>query len=398
MKSVFKDETFNFEFIRSIQYATFKGADINECLRTASHIKEGDFESWYREWYKTAERTSKWGDVSLKDGHYISARESYLRASNYYRAAEFFIHGNPDDPRIIDISKKSREYFLKAGELFEPPFEAVEIPYENTTLPGYFFKNDNSGKPRPTVIINQGFDGTAEENYAGPGAALLERGYNVLSFEGPGQGSVIREKKMKFRPDWENVIIPVVDYLTSRSDVDSEKIALYGISLGGYFAPRAAAYEKRIAVCIVNGGVYDFLDTFAKRGNMSREEMIKNAQEHSSTTDLIVKFQMKFNSQMRWAIQDSMWKFEASTPHEFMLKAADYTLKECIDQIKCPMLVVDGENEQEFPGQSKILYDALISPKKFMLFTKEDAAESHCQVGALLRSSQRIFDWLDENI
>lgn len=398
MKTIFKDKTFNFEFIRSIQSAVYKGADINECLRTASRIKEGDFESWYTEWYRTAEKIAEWGDDSLSNGHIISARESYLRASGYFRASEFFIHGNPEDPRIVDISKKSRKYFIKAGKLFKPEFECLEIPYENTTLPGYFFNADESDDPRPTVIINQGFDGTAEENYAGAGAAALDRGYNVLSFEGPGQGRVIREQKILFRPDWENVIGPVVDHIISKPEVDPEKIVLYGLSMGGYFAPRAAAYEPRIAVCIANGGVYDFLGSLASNGNMTKDDMIKSAREHASIIDFIIKFQMKFKTQMRWAMQDGMWKFGAETPHDFMLKAADYTLENCVDKIKCPVLVVDGENEESFPGQSKILFDALKSPKDFILFTKEDAAESHCQVGAALRSSQRIFDWLDEKL
>ena len=91
-----------------------------------------------------------------------------------------------------------------------------------------------------------------------------------------------------------------------------------------------------------------------------------------------------------------MWKFGADTPHELFLKATEYNLNDCVKKIQCPMLVVDSEKEQFFAGQAQKLYDALQSPKKFMLFTVEESAEEHCQAGAPSLSNQKIYDWLDE--
>lgn len=140
-------------------------------------------------------------------------------------------------------------------ELDPVHMEIVSIPYENTTLPGYFYSADESGEKKPLLIIQTGYDGTQEELYSN---ALegVKRGYNVLTFEGPGQGEVIRVQKIPFRYDWEKVVGPVLDYATSRPDVDSERIGMWGISMG-IFRPRAAAFDNRIHAIIADSAIYD---------------------------------------------------------------------------------------------------------------------------------------------
>ena len=396
MKIVFQDSQFSFQLLRAIGQAVYGGADIGESLSTAYRIKEGDFESWYVEWLKTADRVCKIADTCLADGHIVSARETYLRASNYYRTAEFFLHGDPTDPRIVATWRKSRECFSKAAQLFSPPFEAVEIPYEGTTLPGYFFRVDNSDTPRPTLLLQTGFDGTAEELYFGGAAAATRRGYNCLTFEGPGQGRVIREQKVYFRPDWDKVVTPVIDYALTRPEIDPDRIALMGLSLGGYLAPRAVAYEHRIAACIADGGIFDAFEGAIAKYPESPEAIKEFLIQDPTAYDAMTREMTKSNTELRWAVQDGMWKFGAASPSEWMLKFADYTMNGIADKITCHMLVIDSEAEQSFPGQAKKLYDALTCKKEFMLFTREETAEEHCQIGAAALSHQRIFDWLDK--
>ena len=129
MKIVFQDPAFSFQLLRTLGSTYYGGADIGECLSTAYRIKEGDFESWHSEWLATAERVSNYGDNSLSSGHKVSAREAYLRACNYYRNAEFFLHTNPQDRRIIETWQKSVGSFKKAAQLRSNPVECVEIPY-----------------------------------------------------------------------------------------------------------------------------------------------------------------------------------------------------------------------------------------------------------------------------
>ena len=199
MKIVFDDPAFSFQLLRILGSTYYGGADIGECLSTAYKIKEGDFESWYLEWSKTAQRVREYGDKCLTSGHKLSACEAYLRASNYFRTAEFFLHINPQDSRIIEAWQNSVDIFRKAVQMLPFRVDFIEIPYERTTLPGYFYKScDSSESQRPTLILHTGFDGTQEELYTTSVIAALKRGYNCLTFEGPGQGRVIRKQGIPF--------------------------------------------------------------------------------------------------------------------------------------------------------------------------------------------------------
>lgn len=409
MKIVFDDPIFSFQLLRVIGSAYYGGADIGECLSTAYKIKEKDFESWYNEWLKTADRVSKYGDQCLSSGHKISALDSYLRASNYYRTAEFFLHENPADPRISETWEKSVKMFQKAANLFSHHFEQVEIPYnENSissnSLPGYFYmpnedSNSSTSKnsTRPTLILFTGFDGTQEELYTTSVVPALQRGYNCLTFEGPGQGRVIRKQHIHFRYDWENVITPVLDFILTkkRELVDPKRIAVMGISLGGFLAARAAAFEHRISACILDDGVYDIYQTFLNRFNWSRNQIEK---EDPLILNTILETSMYFNTTIRWALSHGMWTFGAKTPFEFIQKNRNYTLKDISQNIKCPTLVLEAEKDDSFPGQPKLVYESLKCSKHYILFTTEEGAEDHCQIGALARSNQQIFDWLDKTL
>src|SRR5262249_36379528 len=123
--------------------------------------RPGDFESWYAEWRSTAARVHALANEARARGQTVSAREAYLRASNYYRTAEFFLHGNPSDARILDTRGRSRAMFHEAVKLMGAPVEEVLIPYERTALPGYLYRPDDSTDRRPTLIVPGGYDSIA---------------------------------------------------------------------------------------------------------------------------------------------------------------------------------------------------------------------------------------------
>jgi pimeloyl-ACP methyl ester carboxylesterase len=198
----------------------------------------------------------------LSRNHRVSARDIFLRATSYYQSSEFFLHGNPKDPRIARAYQRSIDCYKRCAKLHEPLIEPVEIPYEKTALPGYFHHVNKAGEPKPTLIMHTGFDGSAEEMHVSGARAAIERGYNVLAFDGPGQYGPLHREGLVFRPDWEKVVTPVVDFALRQPGVDPKRIALMGISMGGYLAPRAAAFEKRLATLIANDGIYDFAAPF----------------------------------------------------------------------------------------------------------------------------------------
>jgi hypothetical protein len=213
MKFLFDDESFSFETLRTTGFAAYGGADLGEVLTTASRIGEGGEASWHQAWKATAQRVAEIGEQALASGHRVSAREALLRAANYYRTAGDFLLEHPaTDPEMTLLSAGQHDTFAAAAALFDTPVLAVSIPYEDTTLPAYLFLVDDSGAARPTIVYNSGYDSTREESYYVIAAAALRRGYNVLAFDGPGQGAALRQQKLVMRPDWEAVITPVVDY------------------------------------------------------------------------------------------------------------------------------------------------------------------------------------------
>jgi pimeloyl-ACP methyl ester carboxylesterase len=409
LKIIFQDPTFSSQLVRAIGETYYNGADIGECLSTASRIKEGDFESWHKEWLNTAQRVHKYADASLVAGHKVSACQGYLRASNYYRAAEFLLM-DPEDPRIQTTWGNSKECFRKAVELFSRQIkvEPVEIPYDQTKLPGYFYSSSNnddddttsswSRQKRPTLIAHGGFDSTLEELYSSAAAPALERGYNCMTFEGPGQGGVIRKQKIPFRYDWEKVVTPVIDFIRQNYEeqCDLNRLALMGISMGGYLAARAAAFEHRIAACILNDGVYDGYDAVASSFPKSLLTAIENGD--SKAVNVVLGIMMESDPNIRFNIEHGMWTAGVNTPYELIQGSKNYTIKDIAQNIKCPTLVLEAEKDDSFPGQPKKVYDALTSPKSYIKFTEEEGAEEHCQAGAPALSNQRIFDWLDETL
>ena len=393
MQLVFKDQAFSFELLRALGYAPYGGADISECLKTVYRIKEGDFESWYEEWNKIARRVHALADDALAHGQRVSAREAYLRASNYYRTAEFFLHGKPEDPRILTAWGKSLATFREAIQLMATPVEQVQIPYEQTTLPGYFYRPDDSGKPRPTLIVNCGYDSTAEESYLEVAAAALQRQYNCLTFEGPGQGSLIREQQLPFRPDWEKVITPVVDYLLTRPDVEPTQIALMGVSIGGYLAPRAAAFEHRLAAVIANDGLYTY-----RFSDKARAVIRIAAWFGRGVAQYVLKQLMQRNTSIRWAIEHGLFTFHVDSIWDLIAATESWSLEGIANQVTCPTLVCEAEGDHFFPGQPRMLYEALTCPKTLMRFTAEDGADAHCHFGALLLFNHCVFEWLDATL
>jgi pimeloyl-ACP methyl ester carboxylesterase len=404
MKLIFDDPTFSLQLLRAISETYYKGADIGECLSTAYRIKESNFESWYNEWFKTAKRVHNYAQKCLNNRHNVSAREAFLRSSNYYRVAGFLII-DPQDVRSIKAWKLSKDCFNQAARLFPSSFEPIQIPYEQTSLPGYFFKvNDDSmknksqsQKQRPILVVHGGFDSTLEELYFSAAAPALERGYNCLAFEGPGQGEIILKQKIPFRFDWEKVVTPVIDYLLNNKekyDVDTERIALMGISMGGYLAARAAAFEDRLSACILYNGVYDGKEALESSFPPPLLKAINDGNEN--VVNKVIETLMETDSNIKFNITHGMRTFGIDSPYELIKKSSEFSLKEIAQNIRCPTVVLDAEKDDSFPGQPQKVYNALVCPKKYILFTAEEGAEEHCQCGAPSLSNQRIFDWLDE--
>lgn len=375
----------------------YRMAEIGECLDTASRIAAGDSASWRAEWFRTADRVKAMGDASLQNGHGLSAGESYLRACSYYLAGLIYME-SPADPEMPRTARASAETFEKALELLGMSGTPVNIPYENAVLPAYFFRALNTTEPAPILIAHEGMDASVEEMLFMAQEAV-KRGYHCLLFHHPGQGLALREHNLTFRPDWENVITPVVDFAIAQPGVDAERIVLIGYSFGGALVTRAVAFEKRVKICVANPAVYnwwDFISSFLFGSYPELGDLLESDPDAFNVA--IQNFLSQAPEFYTWWFNSAMWKFGGQSPADLLNKLKLYTNADIVDKVTCTMLVMDGEGETYAAGQAKQLYDALTCPKTYMLFTAEDTGLLHDQPGATAVACQRFFDWLDEHI
>ena len=395
MPLALRDELFDAQLVRALAYTRHGGADLGECLETAHRITRTDTDLWYSEWSATAERVTAAAEASLRAGHTVSARGAYLRASNYHRTAGLFLMGSPVDDRFRQSAAAQTATFRKGAALLALPPEIVEIPYEGTTLPGYFFRAADDGAPRPTLILTDGYDGSAEELYFSGGAAALERGYNVLAFDGPGQGSVILDQGIPFRPDWENVVTPVVDFALTRPEVAPARIALMGWSFGGYTAPRAATAEHRLAACVSDCGPYDLYDVTVTR--------IPGVLAHRLGNHLALKILEKaLHATMRkptagWALRRNLWVHGITDPMDFLALALEYSLKGREDRIRCPTFVCRTVGD-DLSAAAGTFSGRLTCPAEYVEFGVGDDVSGHCEMTGRSTFHQRVFDWLDDTL
>lgn len=391
----FKDAEFQSLTERALGAAAKRSGEVGEVLATVGSIEDGDGESWFSHWTATAERVRDIAVACEEAGHRVSARDAYLRAAAYFSLATFTLDGTKDPSRLVPTWEAHRGCFDRFGALQDPPVEQVLVPYEGTTLPGYVFKPDASTDPRPWVILNNGSDGpvTAMWEHA---EAALERGYNALTFDGPGQNAALFRQQLFFRHDWEAVVTPVVDFVLTRADVDPARVALLGVSQAGYWVPRAVAFEHRIAAAVADPGVWDVGTVWSEKLPKSMRALVDRGDRERFERD--VRWAERFSHRMRAQIAFRMRPFGTDSLFDVLVEMRKYRLDDVVDAIECPVLVTDPENEEFWPGQAQQLYDALPEPKAIIRFTAAEGADGHCEGKAPTVRDQRIFDWLDERL
>jgi pimeloyl-ACP methyl ester carboxylesterase len=301
------------------------------------------------------------------------------------------------DGRCDKYLALTRGYFQKAAQLFSPPIEVIKIPFGNAQLPAYFL---SAGQSKcPTLIAVNGADSSNEELVHWIGFAAVARGWNFFVFEGPGQWSALQMNPgLYFRPDYEAPVKAVVDYLLQRDEVDPDKIALIGYSLGGVLAARVAAYEKRISATICAGLVVDVNDavTADMPGWLRRSP--------DFVFDSLFGLVETFSKRNAALLNHFMWMFGVSKFREMVEAWKPFNINGLAPQIQKPLLVIAGEQEYT-QVKEKVIMDVLrflkdvtgpVSVHQFD-FT-EGWAGSHCQIGALSQIQAVVFDWLDHTL
>jgi hypothetical protein len=352
-------------------------SDLAEVLEAISSIKSGDEEAWINAWDTMAQKLQCRAEAAFQKGKTVTASTSYLRASTYWRVSLMYF-GKTDDPRMKDYALESHKCYEKYLEVSGYPGQYVTIPYENTFLPGHFYKSPTAKENAPLLIITPGRDTWAEDTrWVYDGA--IKRGIHCLIYDGPGQGYALRLGGLPFRHDWENVIKPVVDFALTLPGIDGARIGLMGISFGGFLVPRAAAFEKRIKVCIADPGNISWGGAIGKRLQVIQKMP-------AFLRPPFLKFMLK----------DYAWK-QGVPESEVIEELKKYDNSSILGGITCKTLVMDGTKEPMY-GEAQKFFDALTCPKEYLLFDESTTAQSHCQMGSYATATEYLFDWIDENI
>jgi 2,6-dihydroxypseudooxynicotine hydrolase len=315
------------------------------------------WDDWCRAWSERAARHEQAGRDALAKKKFLTAGEHLNRAAVYYHFGKFlFVH---DLAQMRAAHENAVACKNAALPHLRPPGERVEIPYEGKQLYGVLRKPDGVERP-PVMIMICGLDSTKEETeaYEGP---FLARGIATLCFDGPGQGE--GEYDFAIRGDYEVPAKAVADFVETRGDLDSSRIGLWGVSLGGYYAPRAAAFEKRINACISLAGPYDWSEAWDGLPELTREAFRVRSQ--------------------------------CATPEDANRHAATLSLKGVADKITCPLFIVSGRLDRIVPWQhaERLAHEAS-GPVKLMMI--EDG--NHIANNRSWRWRAASADWMAERL
>lgn len=368
--------------------------DPGEILAAVAPVRKGDHEAWYTAWWELGERALAEATTSADGGHRVSAGEAYLRASAYYAIAVNAVSSLADADLLAPTFAKQEQAWQGFIDCAPVQVDEVRIPYDGGDLPGWIFRSANWAGA--TLVAVNGSDGSWASVWGSCVAAALKRGYNVLVFDGPGQQSELFGRGIHFRPDWENVLTPVYDFLISLDGTDPARIALYGISQGGYWVARALAFESRYAAAITDPGIVDVSTSWTGHLPASLRRLLD-----AGSFD---KFDREMDLGMRFSPETARtWRFRArpygTTGYaETIAAVKQYTVADVAQRITTPLLILSPEGEEFWPGQSQQLAELTPGVSTVVCFTEAEGASGHCEPMARSLTAQRMFDWLDDTI
>jgi dipeptidyl aminopeptidase/acylaminoacyl peptidase len=339
----------------------------------AAHGEDAGTPDFLRAWTALTDQLAGQAKEAEEAGHTRTAGQIYARATNYLCQAERMLSNS--DPNRIPAYRRVLQLQQKAFDLKDPQISRVAIPFEGATLPAYFSPAPLSDDgPAPVVVLVNGLDSTKEHMYSsGFWAELAARGISCLMLDQPGTGEALRLQELTARIDAETWAGAVVDWLLTRSDVDPARIGIVGWSLGGYYAPRAAAFEKRFALCAAWGANHDWGAVQRRRLEREGERPVPHYWEHV------------------------LWVWGQTDLQEFIKFAADVNLDGVVENITVPFLIAHGANDRQIPLEyAHRSYDqAVKSPKRELrVFTPEEGATEHIGLDHLPYVSSFIADWV----
>ena len=373
----------NYVWNLSISIAMASGAEIGEIIDMCSPLREkatkgedAGTNDFLLEWVKMADKLSLLASEDEAKGLTLSAGAKLQRAALYYLTAER-MQGN-GHPGRAETAAKGLAAFQKGTKFSFENVERFEIPYNGKVLPALFTRAKGVSGPAPCVLYMNGLDSCKELLYWSKlPAALAERGISTLCVDQPGTGEALRLQDLTAIYQTEKWATPCFDWLAARDNIDEKRIGVTGISLGGYFAPRAAAFEPRFASGAVWGANHNWAEVQHKRLNREGENPVPHYWKHV------------------------MWVFGAKDMDDFFEKSKGMHLNDIMDKIKMPFLITHGEKDRQisvdYAHQS---FDQLTnsSKRELKIFTSREGGVEHVGADNMSFGRDYIADWFSETL
>ncbi|HEY1360992.1 MAG TPA: prolyl oligopeptidase family serine peptidase [Xanthobacteraceae bacterium] len=361
--------------------APWTGIEIDEVHRVGRALEAhvGDDHAWFEEWTRMGERIAARGREADENGHSRTAASCFLRASRYLQTGERFIH--PRSARSNDVYARSVELFRDAAaRLRRPRIEPVEVPYLGASLPALFVHPDEAaagGKPAPCMVFFDGFDVTKELQYGYGIPELAARGIGCLIVDGPGNGESVRFRNLPLIAETERYASAAYEYLAGRAEVDPRRIGVMALSLGGYYAPRAASLEPRFACCVAWGAQWDYHAIWARR----LDELASGKVLSLSVPP-----------------EHLQWVLGVSSNEQALAKLEGFRLDGIVQKMRCPFLLLHGAGDEQIPlALAEKCFAAVGSKRKTLkVFEREEGGFHHCQVDNITIAVHCMWDWLED--
>ncbi len=358
--------------------APWGGGEIGEIHRVGLRLRGrvGDDHAWFEEWTRMADAVAATGR-GLGDAKKDASAAAYLfRAAHYYHVGERFLQ--PKSADGLAAYRRGVDCFREAARrVRRPRIEHVEVPYEGAALPSLFVRPEHAGGRAPAMVFLDGFDITKEIQYFKGVPDLVARGIGCLIVDGPGNGESIRFRNLPLHHETERYASAAYEYLAGRPEVDPARVGVMAISLGGYYAPRAAAFEPRFAACIAWGAQWDYHAVWKERlDRLARGETLALS--------------------VPW--EHLLWIFGVTTRDEALKRLEGFRLDGVVEKIACPFLLVHGEGDAQIPlATARRCFDAVGSKQKtFKVFTREEGGYHHCQSDNVSIGTAYMWDWLED--
>ena len=367
---------FDFQLNRIVMW---DGGDLQEIREVGPGIKTS--EDWKRELIRL-------GDKAVGENRIENAIA-------YYRMSEFFMYdGDPD----------KKKYYVKATEMFykfhenifaSGEVERYEVPYEDIKLP--VMKAKAKGEEKDVILLHGGNDSYFEEFFE-PMLYLVQNGFTVYLFEGPGQGGVMRVQGKHFTHEWERPTKAILDFF------DLSDVTIIGASLGGMFAPRAAAFEKRISRVIAWSIMPNFQDVLLNSGTGGNERLAKIAawlisHKCRAAVNLIFRKKAKKDELVRWGLAHGKYAYEAADAYEYAAKMNRYQIMDIADKITQDILIVGASKDHFIPYTmvgKEIAALKNVRSLTFRLFTEKEDACNHCNCGNVKLTFDTFMNWIEQ--